>query len=314
MKKLTDAVRLTFLTFVLAGALVCLCLTSTQTHAQGCGGKLSYVVLDEKGKPMDAEMLKEVDLKVPVGFCGHIREGTLTFRRRQMRLLFRGISTLNNEHFKVELPPFAEGTFAADFTGGCDAGEVSQPRACFISAARWKRVDESASGSQASGVGVVPVSQNPPATNSHLEKGREHATAKRWEDAVSEFKQATRDEPANVAAYDDLGGAYIELRKFNEAEAAYREAVRLKPNNAEAHNGLGRALEKSGRLEESLSPFKEALRLSPDNGKYHRNLGNVYGTLGRSAEAIAELKEAVRLNAKDVDAHTLLGIRCSDKV
>lgn len=94
------------------------------------------------------------------------------------------------------------------------------------------------------------------------------ATASAAPSSHATFKQATRAEPANVAAYDDLGNAYIELKKFDEAVAAYREAVRLEPKNAGAHNGLGRALEKSGRIEESVGPFREALRLSPANGNF----------------------------------------------
>jgi tetratricopeptide (TPR) repeat protein len=64
----------------------------------------------------------------------------------------------------------------------------------------------------------------------------------------------------------------LEQRRFNEAVSEFREALQMRPDSVQAHNNLGIALASLGRIDEAIDQFRQALTLRPDFEDAQRNL------------------------------------------
>ena len=62
----------------------------------------------------------------------------------------------------------------------------------------------------------------------------------RWEEAVAANKTLVERFPDDVAAYNRLGRAYIELGSFDQAEEAYRKTLEVDPGNSIASKNIER--------------------------------------------------------------------------
>ena len=92
----------------------------------------------------------------------------------------------------------------------------------------------------------------------------------------------------------------------DEALAEFREAIRIDPAYAQAHNNLGAVLQALGRTAEALDHFRRAVTLRPDNFDARVNLARLLSSEGKAADAIAQFNEAVAL--KNDDAAALSGL------
>jgi tetratricopeptide (TPR) repeat protein len=73
----------------------------------------------------------------------------------------------------------------------------------------------------------------------------------RWEEAVASNKSIVERFPDDVAAYNRLGRAYIELGSFEQAEGAYGKTLEIDPGNSIASKNIERlkAWAQVGRIE-----------------------------------------------------------------
>jgi Tfp pilus assembly protein PilF len=131
---------------------------------------------------------------------------------------------------------------------------------------------------------------------------------KRYMEAETALKEATRLNPRLAAPHSQLGAIYASQKKYAEAEAEYKEAMRLDPKWASAYNNLGIAYKDQQKYAEAEATLKEALRLDPKWAIPHSNLGSVYREQKRYAEAEAEYKEAIRLDPKWAVPHGGLAV------
>ena len=76
----------------------------------------------------------------------------------------------------------------------------------------------------------------------------------RWEEAIAANKTIVERFPDDVAAYNRLGRALIELGRFVEAEETYRKAMEVDPGNSIASKNLERLKTWSGVVQ--LEPEK----------------------------------------------------------
>jgi tetratricopeptide (TPR) repeat protein len=89
-----------------------------------------------------------------------------------------------------------------------------------------------------------------------------------------------------------------EMGKSAEAIVEFREAARHNPAWPDAYYELGNLLRDQGRLDEAIIEFREALRLKPDFAEAHCNLGSVLRRQGHFFEALVELKQGHELGSK----------------
>lgn len=73
--------------------------------------------------------------------------------------------------------------------------------------------------------------------------GVEMARKGLWREALFRFQQASRMEPGNVRALNNLAVAYEAVGLFDEALATYREALKVSPNDSELRGNYSQFLE-----------------------------------------------------------------------
>jgi tetratricopeptide (TPR) repeat protein len=134
-----------------------------------------------------------------------------------------------------------------------------------------------------------------------------------WKDSETLFQHALKVTECNWFVHNHLGAAFYKQGRTDEAIRQYREALRLNPAFAQAHNNLGAALEKEGQTDEAIRHYQEALRLKADYAEAHNNLGIVFFQQNRTDDAIPQFKEAVGLKPDLAEAHYNLGAALDQK-
>jgi tetratricopeptide (TPR) repeat protein len=102
------------------------------------------------------------------------------------------------------------------------------------------------------------------------------------------------------------GRAALEARRFAEAVGEFRKAVAEQPQSIPAHFNLGAALTQTGDLTGAVEQFEETLRLDPEHANAHYNLGLLLAQADRHEEAIKHLRSAVVALPGDNGARFLL--------
>ena len=140
--------------------------------------------------------------------------------------------------------------------------------------------------------------------------GMAHFYQQKWDDAISHFKQALREDPQRTLALCYLLQTYYRKKDLNsvlkeiEAEAEGGEPV------ATAHLGLARFLRGMIRpdvMEEALSPLNQAIERDPALAIGYCGLGMVSFQQREMPRSKEYFLETLRRNPDDVMALELLG-------
>jgi putative PEP-CTERM system TPR-repeat lipoprotein len=175
----------------------------------------------------------------------------------------------------------------------------------------------------------------------HLERGEKFFARKDYKDAVIEYRNVLRLEPANEVAIRKLGLAHYQAGELQEAFPYLRKAAELDPQNedvslklatvylvarrpddarAQATNVLDRDAKNFAALllladsatrpedvEAALARLESARSTVQDRAPFHIAVGTLYVKKNDAAKAEQAFKEAVARDPKSVAAHTALG-------
>lgn len=116
--------------------------------------------------------------------------------------------------------------------------------------------------------------------------------------------------PRSAEAEYNKGLQAKKAKRFPDAVNDFRRAVDIRPNFPEAWNELGFALRNTGQYAEALRAYEQALRLRPDYPEALEYMGEAYVKLGRLNEARAILERLRRLDvirAQDLEGAIVAG-------
>ena len=105
----------------------------------------------------------------------------------------------------------------------------------------------------------------------------------------------------------DRGWKFYEEEKFEDAIVEWREASRLAPENGHLHDSIGSALSAMGQREAAITEWQEAIRLTPDYDRPYSNLANALLGTGDVEGAFAIVQTALPLCSGSVDLYNQLG-------
>jgi lipoprotein NlpI len=100
------------------------------------------------------------------------------------------------------------------------------------------------------------------------------AQARRYDEAVTKYKQAAALAPSDVAIYYDIGLVRLDQLRFPEARTAFDKAVQLDPRNPDIVFHRGISYIGVGDFETAQLEVKRAL-LSKDDAAYYEKLGEI---------------------------------------
>lgn len=141
-----------------------------------------------------------------------------------------------------------------------------------------------------------------------LERGLALRAAGRPLEALPFLQAATREDPADGAAWYWWAVTQDNLGMEGTAVPAYREALRLGcPQKPAAQAYLASSLQKTWRSQEALPFIEEAVRAEPDVALFHFIHGNVLADRGRWDDAEAAYQRALHRDSKQAFVWRRLG-------
>lgn len=140
----------------------------------------------------------------------------------------------------------------------------------------------------------------------HLELGRVHLDQGRVTDALADFQAATRADPRNVRAWNNVGIALQSLERLDEAVRAFTHTLSLDPGYALAHFNLARIYQLRGDAKRALEHAQAAVKHDDRMVEGWLLVGDIHRRSREPQPAIAAYAMAVRAapgNAKARNAH-----------
>ncbi|MBI5213140.1 MAG: tetratricopeptide repeat protein [Nitrospirae bacterium] len=130
----------------------------------------------------------------------------------------------------------------------------------------------------------IVILDDPLTPEEHINLGITYEKKGEMDNAVEEFKKASKKLPA---AYLYLGNAYMQKGDLDEAESHYKKAIRKQPDLADAYNNLAwlyynkakgsrlKAEDMKEIINEAEDLVLKALELNPSNENYKDTLNKI---------------------------------------
>jgi tetratricopeptide (TPR) repeat protein len=105
---------------------------------------------------------------------------------------------------------------------------------------------------------------------------------------ITDLLKRTGADPADPAAWAELGNAYFDSDMPREAIEAYSRSLALKPDNTDVLNDQGAMYRQAGDITQALKNFEKALGIDQHNLESLYNIGYIYAfdlnRIGRALE------------------------------
>jgi tetratricopeptide (TPR) repeat protein len=108
-----------------------------------------------------------------------------------------------------------------------------------------------------------------PSVDDHIYKAIAFLNENRIDEAIQEYGNALKIDPADSTALTGLGQALDELGDFAEAIKSYKKALRSNPRHVIAHSGLGVVYEKQRKTDLAIKEYVIALEIDRDTAFMH---------------------------------------------
>ena len=154
----------------------------------------------------------------------------------------------------------------------------------------------------------------------YLSRGKAYAKRGNFAEAIADFEEAIRLNPANGELYRERGDSHRARREFATAEEDLTTAIHLDPSDAKAYTLLGWLYKQNGGNERAKSSFERALKLANEAiaakvdvalARYYR--AEALAGLGDYDKAIASYDAAIKAKPEDETAYADRGVIYSIK-
>jgi TolB-like protein/Tfp pilus assembly protein PilF len=145
--------------------------------------------------------------------------------------------------------------------------------------------------------------------------GADLANVKRFDDGFVELRSAEELDPLSPIIGTNLGDTLVFARRYDEAVAQYKRTLVHNPNFAYAHRALGRAYGSKGMFQEAIAETRMALELNKTSST-KGYLGLWLARSGKRDEALAlllDLKQEATRDYVQGDTLALIYIGLGDK-
>ena len=121
--------------------------------------------------------------------------------------------------------------------------------------------------------------------------------------AVENANRAVERDRNLWVPHNTLGKIYVQTRNWDNAVAEFREASRLNPENADLLFELGKAQYRAGKFADARQSFESCIHLQPEHERAYYNLGTTFMQLGNLSQALTAYKKAAQIDPTYASAH-----------
>ena len=132
----------------------------------------------------------------------------------------------------------------------------------------------------------------------HFLLGELYLYKSRVPEAVTEFEQELKINPAHSDTLYKLADAYSRVERYDDAERLLQRSIWLNSTSTGPFILMGKVLQKKGEYELAARALQRAISMDPNNPIPHHLLGQTYRDMGKKQEAESELKLAEQLRTK----------------
>jgi serine/threonine-protein kinase len=129
------------------------------------------------------------------------------------------------------------------------------------------------------------IELNPNYATAYQWYGRLLSALGRHNESIINLEMAQALDPLSLSINTGVGLSYYMARRFEEAIQQYRKAIEMSATFMVAHEHLGSALLQAGMHEEAVEEFRTAARLDETDIGLRASLGHAYAVTGRIKEA-----------------------------
>ncbi|HVO32690.1 MAG TPA: tetratricopeptide repeat protein, partial [Elusimicrobiota bacterium] len=130
---------------------------------------------------------------------------------------------------------------------------------------------------------------------------------KRWNDGADIGADAIKSHPELWQPHLLIGIAHFHMKEYQQAVDEFKEATRLKSDEPLPHYYLGMSYLFLKRPEDAAPAAEQAVTLDPNNPMNYRQLAYAYLLLDQNDKCEATAKKAISLDNNDVAAWKSLG-------
>ena len=151
------------------------------------------------------------------------------------------------------------------------------------------------------------IKLNPNFSWSYYKLGQALAQLKNWEQAITTYQKAIKLNPNFPWSYHHLGNALLQLEKWEEAVNAYQSFLKLNSHHYWAYHKLGEALFKLGEFDQAILYYQKAIQLNPEIKGTHQKLADILFQTGKLEAAETAYRQTIKLNPEVVWYRQCLG-------
>jgi tetratricopeptide (TPR) repeat protein len=140
-----------------------------------------------------------------------------------------------------------------------------------------------------------------------VEQAKQCLQSRKFDEAISLFRQAIAQDEFNVKLHESLVSAYILAKEYALATEQLERILRIAPTNVNAMINLGAMYNKVGRHSEAAVILRKAIAKDKNSCHGYYNLGIAQRHLNDLVMAAWAYREAIRIDPKMADAHQNLG-------
>ena len=187
------------------------------------------------------------------------------------------------------------------------AGRTTEPQSYPIRAAHAMVVENDLEA--AAQIYETAVATYPDASINYTRLAEVYSRMGRHEDAIEQYKEAIRVEPAMSAALNGLATEYLEhLGRVDLALQWLRRQVMYDPPYVWPYYNMAYACVGADQLDEAAAALERALKIDPEFTEGLELLGHVYRLQGRYGEALAAFDRQFKADEENVDPQYNMGI------
>src|SRR5262245_33112049 len=158
-------------------------------------------------------------------------------------------------------------------------------------------------------IAIALIAPQMPSRDSSISSALTQLNQGRVLEAIGEFKQIIRTDPANGPAYFYLSTVYTQMNQFEVAERYLRRAMESSPRQSAHYLQLGLIRYRQKQWRPALESLQEALTLGPGSNEaaVWRSIGDVQVELFDREAALQAYEKSQSVQPRDATTRLALG-------